>query len=71
MCDLYLSRRVSNVDVSLFWSSKIRPEQYVFFNLSSLINQKQYFILKNEGQAFSFDEIVDRILHDLSFNSSQ
>ncbi|CAF5190405.1 unnamed protein product, partial [Rotaria magnacalcarata] len=40
MSDLYLSRRCSNIEISEYWSWKIRPEQYVLFNLSSLINQK-------------------------------
>ena len=70
MCDLYLSRRCLNIEISEYWSLKIRPEQYVLFNLSSLINQKQYFISNNNQQSpLSFDQTIDLIISDLEFFS--
>jgi hypothetical protein len=70
MCDLYLSRRSSNLEISEYWSSKIRPEQYVLFNLSSLINQKQVFIFNNNSQStLSFDQTIDLIINDSEFTS--
>jgi hypothetical protein len=70
MCDLYLSRRSSNLEISELWSFKIRPEQYVLFNLSSLINQKQYFIFNNNSQStLSFDQTIDLIINDPEFSS--
>jgi len=70
MCDLYLSRRSSNLEISEYWSLKIRPEQYVLFNLSSLINQKQYFIFNNNSQStLSFDQTIDLIINDPEFIS--
>ncbi len=70
MCDLYLSRRSSNLEISEFWSFKIRPEQYVLFNLASLVNQKQYFIFNNNSQAtLSFDQTIDLIINDPEFSS--
>jgi hypothetical protein len=70
MCDLYLSRRSSNLEISEYWSLKIRPEQYVLFNLSSLINQKQYFIFNNNSQlTLSFDQTIDLIINDPEFIS--
>ena len=70
MCDLYLSRRSSNLEISEHWSLKIRPEQYVLFNLSSLINQKQYFIFNNNSQSnLSFDQTIDMIINDPEFFS--
>lgn len=72
MCDLYLSRRCTNVEVSEYWSSKIRPEQYVLYNLSSLINQKQYFLFNKNSQAtLSFDQAIDLIINDPEFISRQ
>ena len=72
MCHLYLSRRCSNLEISEYWSSKIRPEQYVLFNLSSLINQKQYFIQNSNQQTnFSFDQTIDFIINDSQFLSRQ
>jgi len=72
MCDLYLSRRGTNLEISEYWSSKIRPEQYVLFNLSSLINQKQYFLFNNNFQSIlSFDQTIDRFINDLEFFSRQ
>ncbi|CAF1247097.1 unnamed protein product [Rotaria sp. Silwood1] len=72
MCDLYLSRRCSNNEISEYWSSKIRPEQYVLFNLSSLINQKQYFIFNNNYQSkLSFNQTIDMIVNDTEFISRQ
>jgi hypothetical protein len=68
MCDLYLSRRASNIEISEYWSDKIRPEQYVLFNLSSLINQKQYFIFNNQS-TLSFDQTIDFIINDSQFLS--
>ncbi|CAF3101688.1 unnamed protein product, partial [Rotaria sp. Silwood2] len=68
MCDLYLCRRCSNLEISEYWSYKIRPEQYVLFNLSSLINKKQYFIFNNNHQStLSFDQIIDMIINDSEF----
>jgi hypothetical protein len=70
MCNLYLSRRCSNNEISEYWSQKIRPEQYVLFNLSSLINQKQYFIFNNNYQSnLSFDQTIDMIINDPEFFS--
>ncbi len=70
MCDLFLSRRSSNLEISEYWSFKIRPEQYVLFNLSSLINQKQYFIFNNNSQStLSFDQTIDLIINDPEFIS--
>ncbi len=70
MCDLFLSRRSSNLEISEYWSFKIRPEQYVLFNLSSLINQKQYFIFNNNCQStLSFDQTIDLIINDPEFIS--
>jgi len=70
MCDLYLSRRCLNIEISEYWSLKIRPEQYVLFNLPSLINQKQYFIFNNNSQSpLSFDQTIDLIVSDLEFIS--
>jgi len=71
MCDLYLSRRSSNLEISEYWSWKIRPEQYVLFNLSSLINQKQYFIFNNNNNqsTLSFDQTIDLIINDTEFIS--
>ncbi len=70
MCDLYLSRRSSNLEISEYWSWKIRPEQYVLFNLSSLINQKQFFIFNNNSQpTLSFDQTIDLIINDAEFTS--
>jgi hypothetical protein len=71
MCDLFLSRRSSNLEISEYWSFKIRPEQYVLFNLSSLINQKQYFIFnnKNSQSTLSFDQTIDLIINDPEFIS--
>ena len=73
MCDLYLSRRCTNMEISEYWSWKIRPEQYVLFNLSSLINQKQYFLFNNNhSQAtLSFDQTIDLIITDPEFISRQ
>ncbi|CAF1021386.1 unnamed protein product [Rotaria sordida] len=72
MCDLYLSRRCLNLEISEYWSLKIRPEQYVLFNLSSLINQKQYFIFNNNHQStLSFDQTIDMITKDPEFISRQ
>ena len=72
MSDLYLSRRCSNTEISEYWSLKIRPEQYVLFNLSSLINQKQYFIFNNNKQStLSFDQTIDLITKDAEFFSRQ
>ena len=63
LCDLYLSRRCTNMELSEYWSGKIRPEQYVLFNLSSLINQKQYFLFnKNSQPPLSFDQTIDLII---------
>jgi hypothetical protein len=70
MCDLYLSRRSSNAEISEFWSFKIRPEQYVLFNLASLINQKQYFLFNNSSQpTLSFDQTIDLIINDPEFST--
>jgi hypothetical protein len=70
MCDLYLSRRSSNLEISEFWSFKIRPEQYVLFNLASLVNQKQYFTFNNNSQSkLSFDQTIDLIINDPEFSS--
>jgi hypothetical protein len=56
------------MDISEYWSLKIRPEQYVLFNLSSLINQKQYFIFNNTSQStLSFDQTIDLIIADPEF----
>ncbi|CAF4041732.1 unnamed protein product [Rotaria magnacalcarata] len=72
MSDLYLSRRCSNIEISEYWSWKIRPEQYVLFNLSSLINQKQYFIFNNNQQcSLSYDQTIDMIIKDPEFSSRQ
>jgi hypothetical protein len=72
MCDVYLSRRGTNLEISEYWSSKVRPEQYVLFNLSSLINQKQYFLFDNNSQSIlSFDQTIDRFIDDLDFFSRQ
>ncbi|CAF1190396.1 unnamed protein product [Adineta steineri] len=71
MCDLYLSRRCTNLQISEYWSKKIRPEQYVLFNLSSLINQKQYFILNNNQSSLSFNQTIDLVMTDLEFFSRQ
>ena len=69
MCNLYLTRRCLNREISEFWSSKIRPEQYILFNLSSIIVQKQYFIFPNDYQStLSSDEIIALITDDLEFN---
>jgi hypothetical protein len=70
MCDLYLSRRSSNLEISEFWSFKIRPEQYVLFNLASLMNQKQYFLFNNNSQpTLSFDQTIDLIINDPEFST--
>ncbi|CAF1588467.1 unnamed protein product [Adineta ricciae] len=69
MCDLYLGRRANNSDVSEYWSAKIRPEQFVLFNISSLINQKQYFVINNRQPNLSFDQVIDLIIGDLEFFS--
>ncbi len=72
MCDLYSSRRGTNLEISEYWSSKVRPEQYVLFNLSSLINQKQYFLFNNNSQSIlSFDQTIDSSVNDLEFFSRQ
>jgi hypothetical protein len=68
MCDLYLNRRSSNLKISEFWSLKLRPKQYVLFNLSSLINQKQYFIFNNNSQpTLFFGQTIDSIINDTEF----
>jgi hypothetical protein len=70
MYDLYFSPRSSNLEISEYWSSKIRPGQYVLFNLSSLINQKQFFIFNNNSQStLSFDQTIDLIINDPEFIS--
>ena len=70
MCDLYLSRPSSNAEISEFWSLKIRPSQYVLFNLASLINQKQYFLFKSHSQpTLSFDQTIDLIINDPEFST--
>jgi len=72
MCDLYLSRRCTNLEISEYWSMNIRPEQYVLFNLSSLINQKQYYLPHPSSQPpMSFDQTIDLILNDPEFLSRQ
>lgn len=72
MCDLYLGRRASNSDISDYWSVKIRPEQFVLFNLSSLINQKQHFVFNSNRQTdLAVDQTIDLVVADLEFLTRQ
>ena len=59
MCDLYLSRRSSNLEISEFWSFKIRPEQYVLFNLASLMCV----------ETVQYEKIFQNYFHERCFSS--
>ncbi|CAF0903682.1 unnamed protein product [Didymodactylos carnosus] len=66
MSSLFLTKSSTNIDISNYWCKKIRPEQYILFNMSSLINQKLHFHTSIQINRTN-DEIIDLIIKDLEW----